>query len=334
MQHQKALNELLEDGIRFDPHYLPSMNSDHMPMTICAMAGLGATHKQILAFTAGYSKLLRPVASVTTTKVTTNKFTTKAIALSGLSIDRWRNWIGVSEGYAELLEYFTKTINIQGIAATVAEYLPEFIDSIALEAFHPIIRLSYGINADSKAEVAASLAYLITTHRPVPIDSGQSCDLEKHLTTQAAVGKIIDMKSFGGALVDLMTTDRYPSGCAQDFRICARMSLGVYQSTRNFFALHMVTATHAVRVCANYVDTSLALGALTRALLGAHLVVGSPDFDLSAPAPVPSRLDLPHAYKYLYVCLQEYQHSGDTRYLKEISDFKAMGLVPEWVRTS
>ncbi|MFT6431984.1 MAG: hypothetical protein ACJAVI_000019 [Candidatus Azotimanducaceae bacterium] len=319
MRNEKALSALLTDGIRFDPHYLPSMNSDHMPMTICAMAGLGATLEQIQEFTTGYSKILRPVTTV--------------VSLSGVVNDQWRHWIGIPDGYAELLQYFIETINLLGIDNTVSEYLPEFIDSLALDAFHPIIRLAYGINANSKEEVAASLAYLITTHLSVPADSGKACDLEEQLKTQVAAGKVIEMKSFGDALVGLMRQERYPSGCAQDFKICARMSLGIYQSTRNFFALHMVTATYAVRICANYIDSRRALGALTRALLGAHLVVGSPDFDLSASAPVPKQLDLPHAYKYLYVCLQEYQLYGDKRYLKEIADFKEMGLVPDWVNS-
>jgi hypothetical protein len=323
MRNEKTLIELLADGIQFDPHYLPSMNSDHMPMTICAMAGLGATQEQILDFTVGYSKMLRPVA----------KSTSVTIAEGGVMAEQWRNWIGVSDGYAELLQYLLETINLQGIDTTVAEYLPEFIDGLALEAFHPIIRLGYGINANSKEEVAAALAYLITSHRSVPADVGKACDLKKQLETQAAAGKVIDMKSFGDALIELFKQERYPSGCAHDFKICARMSLGIYQSTRNFFALHMVTATYAVRICANYIDSRRALGALTRALLGAHLVVGSPDFDLEAPAPVPKQLDLPHAYKYLYVCLQEYQRYGDKRYLKEIADFKEMGLVPAWVNS-
>lgn len=52
MTSSETLNQLLDQGLEFDPHYLPSMNSDHLPMTLCAMAGLGASdssHKGIQA---------------------------------------------------------------------------------------------------------------------------------------------------------------------------------------------------------------------------------------------------------------------------------------------
>ncbi len=36
-----SLQELLVDVTRYDPRYLPSRNADHMPMTLCAISGLG-----------------------------------------------------------------------------------------------------------------------------------------------------------------------------------------------------------------------------------------------------------------------------------------------------
>ena len=314
-----VLNELLADGIRFDPHYLPSMNSDHLPMTLCAMAGLGGTEAQLLAFRDEYVKILRPVATAT--------------AAGELHEGQWRDLIGVTDGYAALLAYFLVQLEHRGIESLIREVLPEVIDSLALAAFHPVIRLAYGIEAGSPQEVAASLAYMVTTHRDVPADTKGTCDLEQALRVQIAAGKVVEMKSFGGSLIDLMHQNRYPGGCATDFETCAQMSLAVYQSTRNFFALHMVTATYAARICAKYMDEEQALQALTRALLGAHLVVGSPDFDVDHPAPIPERLDSPHAYKYAYICLREFQHYGDERYLAEISGFKSKGLIPQWVVT-
>ena len=57
------LDDLLEEGIFFDPHYLPSMNSDHLPMTLCAMKGLGANDVQLQDFQGQYRQRLRPVSS-------------------------------------------------------------------------------------------------------------------------------------------------------------------------------------------------------------------------------------------------------------------------------
>jgi len=320
--HNSKLSELLADGIKFDPHYLPSMNSDHLPMTLCAMAGLGASTEQLLEFRSDYSKILRSVAS---------DLESKSI---GLEADQWRELIGKPEGYARLLSFLVREIGDTGIDPVVRKYLPEFIESLAFAAFHPIIRLGYALEAGSSEEVAASLAYLITTHREMPVGSHRKIDLEAVLNAQVKAGKMIEMKSFGATLLELITQGRYPDGCARDFAVCAQISFAIYRSTRNFFALHMVTATYAVRTCAGYMDESRALAALTHALLGAHLIVGSPGFDSTNSMPVPDRLDLPHAYKYLYVCLKEYQQTGDERYLSEIRGFCAGGLVPDWVAAS
>ena len=57
-----TLLKLLDEGAKFDPHYLPSMNSDHMPMTLTAMSDLGATDAQLIAYQTRYQERLRPVS--------------------------------------------------------------------------------------------------------------------------------------------------------------------------------------------------------------------------------------------------------------------------------
>lgn len=46
----EKLHKLLADGIRYDPRYLPSLNSDHMPMTLCASSALGGDDEACIAF--------------------------------------------------------------------------------------------------------------------------------------------------------------------------------------------------------------------------------------------------------------------------------------------
>ena len=136
---------------------------------------------------------------------------------------------------------------------------------------------------------------------------------------------------FGGRIAYLVDHGLYPTGQAVSFSDCAKVSLDVYRSTRDFFALHMVTATHAARVCATIVEHDLVLRSLTGALLAAHRALGSPVFDRNKPAPVPDDVDLVHGYKYLYACRAEYAAEADARYLEEIESFEQLKML-QWLR--
>ena len=45
-----VLHTLLEAGVRFAPTYPPDANRDHLPMALCALAGLGAQDGQLREF--------------------------------------------------------------------------------------------------------------------------------------------------------------------------------------------------------------------------------------------------------------------------------------------
>ena len=135
---------------------------------------------------------------------------------------------------------------------------------------------------------------------------------------------------FTRSIFELLGDDEYPVGRTTDISDAAIISLDIYRSTRNFFALHMVTATQAVRICSEFIDKKLALAALTSGLLAAHQVVGSPDFDHNHAMPVNDRLGDEHNYKYAWACLSEYRHYGDDRYLGEIRELRKSGLIPRW----
>jgi hypothetical protein len=308
----EELQELLNDGVRFDPHYLPSMNSDHMPMTLCAMKGLGAQRSSLLAYRSDYCKILHEIRPQS-------------------PLQNWRQGIGRSETYASLFSFFRLEVASKGIGPTVAEYLPEFVSSLAMDAFHPIIRLGYAIDFQSQAETAAALAYLISSHREVPVDTENRIDLSQQLEQQVAAGPLrFETQRFSGGIRELLDGDRYPTGIAMDLNNCAALALDIYRSTRNFFALHLVTSTHAIRICSEFVDEKLALAALTGSLLAAHQVVGSPAFEREGPLPIPERLDREHAYKYAWTCLSEYRFYGDESYSDEIRGFRKQGLIPTW----
>jgi hypothetical protein len=307
-----SLQELLIDGIRYDPHYLPSMNADHMPMTLCAISGLGGHLDALLAYRDQYKKILHE------------------IPLVSASPD-WRQGIGRKESYPSLLAWFTEQVAEKGIESTVSEYLPEFIGNLAIEAFHPIIRLGYAIDFKSEAETAAALAFIVSSHKNVPVNVDYSIDIRNEMQAQVRIGpRSFKRSGFTRSIYELLDDDDYPVGRSADISDAAMVALDIFRSTRDFFALHMVTATQAVRICSEFIDKKLALAALTGGLLAAHQVVGSPDFDRGHSMPVNDRLDDEHNYKYAWACLSEYRHYGDVRYLEEIQGLRQSGLIPQW----
>ena len=283
-----------------------------MPMTLCAITGLGGPPHALLAYRDQYKKKLHEIPVT--------------------SADRdWRKGIGQNESYPSLLAWFTGQVAEKGIESTVSEYLPEFIGSLAMEAFHPIIRLAYAIDFKSQAETAAALAYMASSHRNVPLDVDHTVDLQNEIKAQASTGpRSFKKAGFTRNICELLDDDDYPVGRAREISEAAIIALDLFRSTRNFFALHMVTATQAVRICSELIDKKLALAALTGGLLAAHQVVGSPDFDRDCPLPVNNRLDNEHNFKYAWACLSEYLYYRDDRYAEEIRQLRQNGLIPEW----
>jgi hypothetical protein len=303
------LQELLEQGVRYDPHYLPSMNSDHLPMTLCAMQGLGATDSLLQQFEAEYRLRLRRVSS-------------------NLLSAGWRGAVGNPGEYLGLMHYLRAQIDQTSINEVVKEFLPEFLSGLALDAFHPIIRLGYAIDFESASETAAALAYLITSYREVPFSQQHIIDLPVALAQQVDAGsQPFNQARFSQRMTELIDVLGYPVGTAS-FEVCANCALEIYMGTRDFFALHMVTATQAARICARLVDPQLAMTCLTGAILAAHKAVGSPDF--AEPKPLNSSLDPEHSLKYAWACLSEFGAYGDPRYLDEVQAFRDRGLIPAW----
>lgn len=307
-----VLKQLLDEGWQYDPCYLPSYNSDHLPMTLSAMAGLGASDEVLTAFQASYSQRLRPVEP-------------------GPKIAQLQDGRGHREAFASMRLLLQASIADQGMATVVREYLPRLLPSLAAEAFHPLIRLGFALNNQHEMEVASALAYWMTSpfspQLKTPI---QATHMTEVLCADRSVG--IVSGSFGEGLNALVERNIYPAPVSTTLADCASASLNVYLGTRNFFALHLVTATEAARACRAYVSEAELVAALSAALRAAYLVLDAPNFNQVLA--IPSRIDEKHAPKYVYACSSEYQAWGDPRYLEEINGFKAAGLVPDWVNAS
>ncbi len=116
MHQARNLQDLLVDGTRYDPRYLPSRNADHMPMTLCAISGLGGNFDTMIAYRNEYKKKLHEVPSEKPGR-------------------DWRSSIGQSESYPSLLAWFSEQVAGKGIESTVSTYLPEFVCSLHWKHF-------------------------------------------------------------------------------------------------------------------------------------------------------------------------------------------------------
>ena len=307
----KTLDALLQDGIQFSPNYQPDGNSDHLPMTLAAIQGLGGTDQNLLDFKSAYQTRLHQWPE-------------------SAPIADWREGLGRPELYGSLLKVFTQSIEQEGELSVLNSTLPDLLPGIALDAFHPIIRLGFARDFGNQQEVVAALAYMVIAFQPMP--RGLSpISLRDELQQQVSDGPVaLKSARFGGAILELAANGTYPLGCADTLETVASTALDIYQSTRNFFALHLVTATQAVRCAVPESMHIQGLAAMTRALLASHIVLGSPEIN-SAVLPAPQRLDPEHSFKYCWACLSEYRTYGDERYLQEIHRFVEASLVPGWV---
>lgn len=345
------LRELLEHGTRYAPLYQPQGNSDHLPMTLCAMAGLGADDEQLEAYSHSYGQRLQLVDNAR-------------------AVHNWRLAKGDMAAYGSLLGLMREKISHDGALACIDDVLPELLPGLVVDAFHPMIRLGYavdcykpgsqvegevtsgvassdingsGINSpvinspvinspEKMGELAAALAYFIAAFRKIPVSSDQ-IDVNAIIDFQVRKGPCdIGSGRFTAQILQLVRRDIYPLGSTGDLRDCAALALEIFRGTRNFFALHLVTACQALR---NIVITRpalepVAVAAITGAILASHLVLGSPAFRTVSVGEV-GTLDPEHAFKYVWACLSEYRAYGNPVYVDEIRLFRSAGSVPGWV---
>ncbi len=309
---QAVLHQLLREGTKYAPRYRPVDNSDHLPMTLAAMYGLGADEQVLIEFRESYAKRLH-------------------LWEPAEPVQNWQSSFGERDAYPALLQYFTRQLEACGVDAILDEVLPKTLPGIALDAFHPIIRLGYGIQFESLEEMAAGLAYMVSSHSDIPVDL-TPISLRDAIETQASSGALeFSTNRFSESLQELVLQQRYPSGSADGLPELASAALDLYLATRNFFALHLVTSNQALRCAVTFETESLAVASMTGAMLASHLVLQSPG--VGKPMAAPQQLDPEHAFKYVYTCLAEYRTYGDPRYVDEIRAFRDADLVPDWVAT-
>jgi len=297
--------------------YPPHGNADHGPMTYLALHALGATPEAIQSFAVRYRERLAPLPR----------------PQRALTAADWRRQLGDGESYGAFLAFFDAEIATRGWSAVVAEYLPQLVSGVVRGAFHPLIRLAYGIQFELPDEIAAGLAFLACTgvderltqasaREPVTLDA-VALDTSAYLRSwQPQRDAAFALGRFDARYERVMEAVRLrpiAGSAGGDLWQLRRACLDVFAATHDLFSLHLVTGSHAFRICSPWAGPH-AERLLSVALAAAYLVIGAPDF-------VPSqavRAELPiheltsatdeHDIKLAYTCRAEAQAYADPVY--------------------
>jgi hypothetical protein len=244
---------LAEHGSQFAPEYAPQGFSDHLPMACMAMSGLGAPAAAVQKFASGYAVQLKPASAF--------------------------------PGYQHKLAGCLREIGQHGTEAVLRERLPPLISGWVREAYHPLIRIGYGVEFEVAEEVAAGLAYL----QLVGGDERLETLAKAAIVTTAPASELFQKArtlsiNFDGSVSFTERTSRvieHPGFASlatvipDNLRQMSRGALDAFAASHDFFALHLITGSHAFRVLLPYAGP-LAQPLLNLGLLAGFVAAGAP----------------------------------------------------------
>lgn len=245
--------------------------ADHLPMARMALHRMGAAPSRIQAFERRYieEKRLLPLSDAPQ----------EAAARDGFCDETERD----------------------GRDAVLRRTLRELMPGVGGGAFHPLIRLAYGLEADDDREIAAAIVYWRHAYLDLGADHGQARApfrprlaferLREELAGIALAKGIIFTRMSAAAADPRFSVAVRAAGVPHDegdLQSIARSVATWFASTGDFVALHAMTATHAFRLASPHFDVEEALPHFWRALCAAYAAAGLqevevPDIDAVPP---------------------------------------------------
>ena len=250
-------DRLREHQARFSPLYQGFL-SDHGPMATLALHGIGAGPDRAQDYLQAYQQRLSPLTEA-------------------------------PSDYLRHRDEILHDIARSGMDAVLARRLPTLISGWAKDAYHPLIRIAYGYEFGIEQEVAAGLAYLSwcgpdqiviqLARAATPV--AQATDAFQSMRGCATA--VTPTRNFNACLVEILDNPHFRSAAVvvPDQQIeFSRQALAVFHATHNFFALHLVTGSHAFRLLDIFTGTDgeaiFAIG-----LLAGYAALGAPEFSLA-----------------------------------------------------
>lgn len=243
--------------------------ADHLPMSLVALARMGADSARRGAFARTYTaaKNLRPLAHDDP----------EFLARSALR----------------------ERLAREGRPAVLRELLAERAQGIGAGAFHALIRVAYGIVDDDDAEIAAGLIYwghAALDLGAAPEPSAEPFDAFAALERARERLGSITFSPRGLIATRMATVARdaafdatvgAPHFADDALAQCAALTARAFAATQDFTLLHAMTATHALRIVLPYVeDRQRFLALYWRAIVAAYASAGAPPVPAIASAGV------------------------------------------------
>jgi hypothetical protein len=327
-----TLTRLLDDNFRFDVAGRGTVN--HLPMALVALSRMGATPERLREYFNWWEA---------------NKALPRRDSGSDIRRDEWRRHVGEPPMFDAFSQTFRHWIDDRGADEVVGTVFPILCGGIAAAAFHGLIRLAYGIEADHAGEIAAGLATLCARYVELRLEVDAA---PASPSVAAAFGHLAEALA-GAAFTGEGIIGRMRAAAA-DARFVAALTrppigeellaelagsaIALYWQTGDFTVLHMVTATHAARVLFEYhpqLASREAIGTLWVAACAAYASAGAPPLrEAVAPASGPSWDEIfvaaiacndDHVVKMSYTCHCEAAQYGNPLYQASASRLAAGG---------
>jgi hypothetical protein len=277
--HEPPLRSLLRRNRELRPDFAGGL-SNHLSMGLYSLSSLGGTPADLERYAAAHWPALEALPTE-----------------PGPSIDTesWTRWLGKPEALNGFRRFFRAELARLGRDATLRAYLPGLSPGIGAAAFHALIRTGYGVRFGDDDEVTDGLAYWATAFLSLgalgppgrerdPLSLLARIHETPSLAGRELPGRLIS-DHMRAAAVSPAFAPAVSSLAVSEATLAdlAGASLRLYLQSGDFTALHAVTATHAYRLLAPFIDPAAqGLRYHWQALAAAYVSVGAPA--LAAPA--------------------------------------------------
>lgn len=262
----------------FSAYYNGQLYS-HTPMALIALKNLGATEQRISDhFEHDIIKLMprTPCAKL-------------------IDENNWQDFLGNIQYESSYVNYFKTDLQHNGTKKTLNKYFDRLIKGVAAAAFHPLIRLFFGLKSNNTDEVAYSLATwaasYIEMNTEKKINNNKTIiEILKHLqTNNFNQNKIIVGKNIANRMLSVSLEQQYTEAM-QAVKISELTQhnleeslLWIFSQSNNFTILHGITSHQAFEYLVPFsLDEGQARIYFWKAILAAYLsTTGSMSIDFN-----------------------------------------------------
>ncbi|MDP5008814.1 MAG: questin oxidase family protein [Glaciimonas sp.] len=302
--------------------------TNHCPMALCALAAMGANAMRLQVFFDEWKLSFKTITPHFDQIIDQNS---------------WPRYLGNIAAFGALRVYFEEWIEKSSVNTVLEQVFRQIPFAPASAAFHGMIRLAYGLEAEHNSEIAAGLAILVSGHLPINIalaDRALAASVEDGLAalSQCLNGVVPTGNSITTHLRAVVADPRFhaqlltPPTNPDLINEMARTAIALYWQTNDFTALHMVTGLNATRSVFTHLPEVMAqqlLPDLWIAFCAAYASIGAPPLTIdknistthtsdsaawSALHALAITADNDHVIKMVYTCWRENQRETSPLY--------------------